>query len=29
MTSNAELKINKNTIASKTTKFLIINEEVD
>ena len=29
MTSNAELKINKNTIASKTTKFLIINEEID
>ena len=29
MTSNAELKINKNNIASKTTKFLIINEEID
>ena len=29
MTSNAELKINKNTIASKTTKFLIIYEEID
>ena len=29
MTSNSELKINKNTIASKTTKFLIINEEID
>ena len=29
MTSKTELKINKNTIASKTTKFLIINEEID
>ena len=29
MTSNSELKINKNTSASKTTKFLIIKEEVD
>ena len=29
MTSNAELKVNKNTIASKTTKFLIIYEEID
>lgn len=29
MTSKTELKVNKNTIASKTTKFLIINEEID
>ena len=29
MTSRSELKINKNTYASKTTKFLIIKEEVD
>tara|TARA_B100000700_G_scaffold277108_1_gene324243 strand:+ start:69 stop:476 length:408 start_codon:yes stop_codon:yes gene_type:complete len=29
MTSSSELKINKNTSASKTTKFLIIKEEVD
>ena len=29
MTSRSELKINKNTCASKTTKFLIIKEEVD
>ena len=29
MTSSAELKINRNTIASKTTKFLIIEEEID
>tara|TARA_B100000941_G_scaffold13930_1_gene8514 strand:+ start:2626 stop:3033 length:408 start_codon:yes stop_codon:yes gene_type:complete len=29
MTSSAELKINRNTIASKTTKFLIIKEEID
>ena len=29
MTSGSELKINKNTTASKTAKFLIIKEEVD
>ena len=29
MTSSSELKINKNTIASKTTKFLIIKEEIN
>ena len=29
MTSSSELKINKNTSAFKTTKFLIIKEEID
>ena len=29
MTANTELKINKSTSITKTTKFLIIKEEVD